>query len=346
MVLFKKLNRRKLNFFIRYCIIGVLSISLELTLRQLLLNINTNALIITLFPLIIGIIFAFICNISFNFKIPRYYHKKSFLYFSLISISSFTFQFILSKIVIFQDLNYELTRYLVSGVVFLIAYNFHIKFSFAKNKKVGVAIYLDNKENIDEIFDKVKFHPDYIHVDFVDKTMNPNVGEPNFEKFIEIKKKWPNHKIESHIMSKRPLKYIDKFSIYSDVIYFHYEVDEDHDEVRNAINNYGIKPGLVLHATMNYKNIEEIIKTYKEILILCIKKPGESGQKFISESNILIKNINNLPNRNKFNLCVDGGLSQKNIIKIECEKVVSSSSVIKNENPKKQISNLQRLLNR
>ena len=45
----------------------------------------------------------------------------------------------------------------MSGLVFIVAYNFHIKFSFKRNKKVGVAIYLDENENIDEIFSKVDF---------------------------------------------------------------------------------------------------------------------------------------------------------------------------------------------
>ena len=172
MFLKNKLNKRKLNFFVRYCVIGFFSIALELLIRKLFLNFNVNNTVSTLFPLLVGIGFAFVCNISFNFKIPRYYYKKSFIYFSIISISSFSFQFLLSKFLIFEKLNYEITRFLISGIVFLIAYNFHIKFSFAKNKKVGVAIYLDNNENIDDIFNKVGFYPDYIHVDFVDKSMN------------------------------------------------------------------------------------------------------------------------------------------------------------------------------
>ena len=76
----------------------------------------------------------------------------------------------------------------MSGMVFIIAYNFHIKFSFQRNKKVGVAVYLDKNENIDEIFSKVGFYPDYIHVDMVDKTMNPKVNTPEMEKLLEIKK--------------------------------------------------------------------------------------------------------------------------------------------------------------
>ena len=345
MSVLSNLNKKKILFFFRYCLIGFLSICIELLLRKFLLGLNSGKIISLILPLIIGVIFAFIANISFNFKIPRYYYNKSFIYFSLISISSFSVQYFLSKLFIFQNFNYELTRFLYSGIIFLIAYNFHIKFSFAKNKKVGVAIYLDNKENIKEIFSKVGFYPDYIHVDFVDKSMNENVGEPNFEKFNEIKKTWPNHRIESHIMSKKPMQYINQFSKFSDVIYFHYEINEKMEKVRDLINSYNVETGLVLRASKKYNDLENLIKSYKEVLILCIEKPGESGQSFLESSNELIEKINKLKIRNKFNLCVDGGLSQKNITKIECEKIVSASNVFKNENPKKQITNLQKLLN-
>ena len=345
MDLFKNFNKRKTFFFFRYCIIGFLSICIELILRKILLNFNLNEIIPFLVPLIIGILFAFIANITFNFKIPRYYYKKSFIYFSVISISSFSVQYLMSKILTFQNFNYELTRFIFSGIIFLIAYNFHIKFSFAKNKKVGVAIYLDNNEDIDEIFLKVGFYPDYIHVDFVDKTMNENVGEPNFEKLDIIREKWPNHRIESHIMSKNPLNYIEKFSEYSDVIYFHYEIDDNINEIRSLIRDKNVIPGIVLHASKNYSKLDEVIKSYSEILVLCIEKPGESGQNFLIKSSSLIKKINKLKVREKFNLCVDGGLSLENIIKIECEKIVSASNVFKNVNPKKQITNLQKKLN-
>ena len=303
--------------------------------------------IISIFlPLMVGISFAFICNITFNFKIPRYYYKKSFFYFTFISISSFSFQYLLSKIILFQNLNYEFSRFLISGMVFLIAYNFHIKFSFKKNKKVGVAVYLDNKENIKDVFSKVGFYPDYIHVDFVDKTMNNKVGEPDFNKLGEIRKQWPNHRIESHIMSKNPLKYIDKFKNYSDVIYFHNEINDDPDNVKKLILNYNILPGIVIHASEKYDDISKLIKSFEEVLVLCIENPGVSGQDYLENSNEIIKEINSMSKRSYFNLCVDGGLSQKNISNIDCDKIVSASNVFKNINPKKQIINLQNLLNK
>ena len=345
MILKNKLNNRKIKFFLTYCLIGILSIILELLIRKLLININLYFNIFAIIPLFIGIVFAFLCNIKFNFKIPRYYYKISFLYFTIISISSFTVQFFASKIPIFQNFNYEFSRFFISGFVFFIAYYFHIKYSFSRNKKVGVAIYLDKNHQIDEIFQKVEFYPDYIHIDFVDRTMNENVSDADFNKLVEVKKKWPNHRIESHIMSKNPLNYIEKFSKFSDVIYFHNEINEDHNEVIKLIKRHNVKPGLVLHACHPYQNLEKLIDGYDEILVLCIQKPGVSGQNFLINSNNLITKINRLKKRSNFNLCVDGGLSDKNINFIECEKIVSSSSVIKNINPKKQIISLQRLLN-
>ena len=77
-----KLNKKKVIFFLKYCVIGFLSICLELLLRNFLIEIKLNQLFILVIPLGVGIIFAFISNITFNFNIPRYYYKKSFFTFA------------------------------------------------------------------------------------------------------------------------------------------------------------------------------------------------------------------------------------------------------------------------
>ena len=104
MIDLNKINKKKFSLFIRYSIIGILSIALELTIRNLFLNFTLNSIITNIFPLIAGIIFAFINNVSFNFKIPRYYLNKSFIYFSLISVSSFSLQLIISKLLFLINL--------------------------------------------------------------------------------------------------------------------------------------------------------------------------------------------------------------------------------------------------
>ena len=134
MFLAKKINKKKAIFFLRYCIIGLISIFIELVIRKLLLSFNSQQVISSIFPLIIGILFAFIANITFNFKIPKYYYNKSFIYFSIISTSSFVIQYLLSRVFIFQNLNYEITRFLFSGIFFLIGSG--TNFSFPESIKV------------------------------------------------------------------------------------------------------------------------------------------------------------------------------------------------------------------
>ena len=125
----------------------------------------------------------------------------------------------------------------------------------------------------------------------VDNSMNEDVKDIDFNKIEEIKKFWPNHKIESHIMSQTPTKYIEKLSKYSDIIYFHYENLEDNTKIIDKIKKNSKDFGLVLHASRKYNYLEKIIKGYKEILILCIEKPGSSGQTFLEESLYLINSL-------------------------------------------------------
>ena len=73
---------------------------------------------------------------------------------------------------------------------------------------------------------------------------------------------------------------------------------------------------MVIHASKKYNNLKKIIDDLSELLVLCIDKPGESGQKLLDSSYSIIDEINNMKNREKYTLCVDGGLSQENISKI------------------------------
>ena len=55
----------------------------------------------------------------------------------------------------------------------------------------------------------------------------------------------------------------------------------------------------------------------------------------------MIKKLNDLPFRNKFTLCVDGGINEHIVNLLEAENIVSGSSVLENSDPKKQIMRLQ-----
>ena len=348
-MIFKNDFIRNINFFfykkkhlIFYTIIGFFSLIVELFLRKLIIEYTTNELILHL-SLICGILFAFYFNIKLNFNVPKIYLKKSLIYFFLISSCSYLLQYFLKNQIELRNYSFEEARILISGICFLIAYFFHTKFSFKETRKVGVAIYANGYEDIKNIYNKIGPYPDFIHVDIVDKTMNDEALDPNLSKIEVVRAYWPNHVIETHIMSKNPLCLInDNILNFSDIIYVHNEI-ENKDEVVNKIKNKNKTPGIVLHSINKYTNLEKTIDQFNQILILSIKKPGFSGQEFNEKSYELIEQINSTKSRNRLTVCVDGGVKSKIINKFISEKVVSGSEVLNNKNPIRKIMSLQTL---
>ncbi len=347
-MIFKSNFIKNINFFfykkkhlIIYTIIGFLSLILELFLRKLIINnISTNPFFLHI-SLIFGILFAFYFNIKFNFNVPKIYLKKSLIYFFLISTCSYLFQYFIKNQVELRNLSFEEARVLISGTFFLIAYFFHTKFSFKDSRKVGVAIYANGYEDIKKIYNSIGPYPDFIHVDIVDKTMNVDALDPNLSKLEVVKAYWPNHSIETHVMSKNPLGLINENILnFSDIIYFHNEIDKKDDVIR-LIKSKNKIPGLVLHSIYDYEELENIISGFEQVLILSIMKPGISGQKFNEKSYKLIEKINSLKFRDKFSVCVDGGVKSNIINKFISEKVVSGSDVLNNIHPVKRIMMLQ-----
>ena len=237
--------------------------------------------------------------------------------------------------------SFEESRLIISGSFFLIAYFFHTKFSFKDSRKVGVAIYANGYEDIPKIFNRIGPYPDFIHVDIVDKTMNRSALDTNLSKLEVVRAYWPKHKIETHIMSNDPVNLInDNIINNSDIIYIHHEIKNREKVVKKILEKNKI-PGLVLHSIYKYENLEKIIGNFKEILILSIKKPGESGQKFNESSYNLIERINLLKTRNKIIVCVDGGVKSNLINKFTSEKIVSGSDVLNSDHPVRRIMKLQ-----
>ena len=324
-----------------YIIIGFFSLVAELFIRKLLLYFEFNPLLSIILSISIGIFIAFILNIKFNFNIPEYLLFKSLFFFVLISVLSASIQFLINKFIFYNFTgiyNYELSRILISGTVFIFAYILHRKITFREHGKVGVAIYAKRDENTHGIFQKIGIYPDFIHVDVVDNTLVKTEIDQSFYQFELIKNYWKDHKIFTHLMSKKPSLWIEKVAKYSDIIFFHYEAEEDLKKIKNKIIDSGSKPGIVLHAVNDYsKKLKEIVSDFNDVMVLSIENIGFSGQKFYEGSYQLIKQINNLDNRKKFNLHIDGGVNKQNIKFIKAQYIVSGSTVLNNENPRNTI---------
>ena len=328
-----------------YTLIGFFSIICELIIRNFLINTNLNEIISTTISIIIGVLIAFFLNIKLNFFIKKNLLTRALFYYFLISLFSISLQFFINNFTNFKFnifYNYEIKRLIISGFVFIFAYLLHKKFSFKNSAKLGVAIYASKDSDVHNIFQKIGIYPDFIHVDIVDGTFVRDAKPINYEKYDLIKQYWKNKEVHTHLMSKKPINLIKNVSKFSDIIFFHKEIDENLNDVMSLFNDLVSKPGIVLHSINNYDNqLETITDMFENIMVLSIPEAGFSGQKFVEKSFDLIKKINEIQKRKKINLFVDGGINRENINNMNVENIISGSDVLKNKNPREQIMRLK-----
>ena len=320
---------------------GLISLLLEFFIRTYLIGMDFEQILSTLFAVACGILFAFWTNVKFNFKIPRLRRNRALVYFIIIACFSGFIQWFLKSLIAFEYLSYEWGRLLISGAVFILAYALHRKYSFRDFKKVGVAIYANGVEDLQYIHSRIGHYPDFIHVDIVDKTISKNAEDVKTYRLETMKAYWPNTQVQTHIMSKEPSMWLEQVLPYSDVVFVHSECDENVSEILKRIKNSGKKAGLAITMATNPHEVIELLKKTFYVLLLTIPKLGISGQKFDMDGLERIKQINSLPFRNQFVLCIDGGVNENIVNMLNVENIVSGSSVLKNPDPKRQIMRLQ-----
>jgi len=331
----------RFRFLVLYIIFGVMSLLLEFIIRFYAISLGINNTLSILLSLFMGILFAFWANVKFNFKIPKSRRNRALLYFMCISFFSGFLQWTLKYFLPIYSLSYELNRLVISACVFMLAYIFHKKYTFRDYKKVGVAIYANGVEDLNNIYGEIGHYPDFIHVDIIDKTMNENAKDVKTYRLETMRAYWPNIQIQTHIMSQYPSHWLDQVLPYSDVIYIHAECNENLESLLKIIKKEGKKAGIALTMETKPNAVKELLKEADSILLLTIPEAGSSGQKFDMDGLERIKQVNSLPFRNQLTLCIDGGVNENIVGILEAENLVSGSSVLKNPNPKKHIMRLQ-----
>mgnify|MGYP006081649985 CR=1 FL=1 len=322
----------KSRYLIVYIFIGIISIIFELQIRSFLIKFGINELKSSIISLPVSIIVAFLLNINFNFKIQRKKIKEAFFFFFLISTTSLFIQFVLKSNFSLMG-NYEIDRMLISGSCFIIFYFLHKNISFKNYVKVGVAIYANGVEDINKIYEKIGPYPDFIHVDIVDESFLENAPEIKSYKLEVIKALWPNKDIQVHIMSKHPSRWIKEVENYADKIFFHFEIDENIEDILEENKILKNNLGLAVSVNTEFQNYQKYIKLFNNMLFLAIKKPGYSGQQFLEKSYSAIDEINKLTANRKFELSVDGGVNYFNAKNIKSDEIVSGSFILNNKKP-------------
>lgn len=278
-----------------------------------------------------GFIVNFLLNINFNFLIKNYKKIPTFLIFLTISYVSIFIQFNINEFIAISSENYLYNRISSTLFIFIFIVFLHTKYTFKDQKKIGVAAYANFQDNIIKIFNKVNEFPDFIHVDLVDNSFNKNASKIDYQIFENVKLLWPQKEVHLHIMSKNPLKHINKVSNNVDVVIIHNNSINKKKAIEKC-KKIGLKVGLCFfyNETIDNKNI--LYEKIDFFGVLTIKRPGVSGQKFEEKSMDLIQAINNQKSPWQ-KLFIDGGLNNNLIKHLNADYFVSASNLLLNNNP-------------
>ncbi len=344
--LFKKLIktinflRYRFRYLSNYIIIGFLSVLLEIIIVNYSI-LELPFILKVVVGFIAGVLLAFILNAKLNFRVPKSKNMRTFLLFLIISIIALFLNFLLINLLRERvSLSYSSLRFITAALVFMISYTAHRKITFDFVKKVGIAIYLTSEESISDIYSKIKYYSDFIHIDLVDKSFDINAKEVDLSLIKEINNTWILEKF-LHIMSKKPSIWIKKLNKNIDVIIFHLEIDESVEEIIKLCRNYNKKVGVSLTTDSEVSSILKYLPYVDFIQVMGISKIGKAGQLFDIRSIDKVNELNRLKKKYSFKIIFDGGVKPTNINKINAKYIVSASSLLLSGDPIKAFMELK-----
>ena len=176
---------------------------------------------------------------------------------------------------------------------------------------------------------------EYIHFDVMDGDFVPNLTfGPQFIADLRVKTK----KIfDVHLMIKRVGKFLDNYiEAGSNIITFHYEIDEDLNEIIKRIKDNKIKVGIALKPKTPWEEIKGYLHNVDQVIIMTVE-PGFGGQSFMIDQINKIEDISNYVKENNLdvNIEIDGGVNYetgKLCINAGANILVAGSFLFKQEN--------------
>ena len=176
--------------------------------------------------------------------------------------------------------------------------------------KISPSILGGSFSNIEKIIiDLDKSKAEYIHFDVMDGDFVPNLTFG--AQFISDVRKFSRKIFDVHLMINRVGKFLDEYiNAGSDIITFHYEIDEDIRKIISKIKNKGIKCGLAIKPSTTWSELLPYLDLIDQVTIMTVE-PGFGGQKFMSNQVDKIKNISDHIKLKKMNVEVeiDGGIN-------------------------------------
>lgn len=171
------------------------------------------------------------------------------------------------------------------------------------------AILAKNSKDLKERLKKAQKVSSYVHVDIMDRRFvhNKTINYISFRGIRNLPK------IEFHLMVRDPKEKIIKYIPYCDAILFHFETTKDVFSVIREVKKHNKKVGIVINPKTNISVIFPYLTYLDKVLIMSVN-PGRSGQKFISSALTKIRKLKKI--NKKIDICVDGGINNKNALKV------------------------------
>lgn len=178
---------------------------------------------------------------------------------------------------------------------------------------------------------------EYIHIDVMDGMFVKNITiGPSV---ISSIRKFSKKVFDVHLMIESPIRYIEDFiKAGSDIITFHIDSCKDDEEVLKTIElikKHGVKCGITLKPSSDYKRYEPFLKLVDLALVMSVE-PGFGGQSFMNSSLEVIKYLDDYRKVNSCNylINVDGGINfdtSKLVRDAGVDIVVAGSYIYKND---------------
>ncbi|MCC7571841.1 MAG: ribulose-phosphate 3-epimerase [Candidatus Methanofastidiosum sp.] len=206
----------------------------------------------------------------------------------------------------------------------------------------------------DDILEAENAGADLIHIDVMDGHFVPNITIGPL--VVDAVSRVTELPIDVHLMIENPSDYVELFSksldkkdrdISLDYISFHIEASYHPHRLLNRIRELKVKSGIALNPSTPVNTISHLLDSM-DLLILMTVNPGFGGQSFIETMLPKIKEAKKLVKGNDIEILVDGGVTEKNIKKIQdagADILVAGSAVFnKKDSIKNNIIRLKALV--
>ena len=186
---------------------------------------------------------------------------------------------------------------------------------------------------------------EYLHIDVMDGHFVNNIS---FGALVyDCLKGKVDMIFDVHLMIEHPLKYLDVFAKNADIITFHYECNDDNEQIIKKIKEKNIKAGVSIKPNTKPEEINNLLDKIDLVLVMSVE-PGHGGQSFMDSALDKIKYFDEYRKKNglSYQIEVDGGINYENAKKCKehgCDIVVCGTYLFKNDNREKLIKELKEL---